>query len=119
MPQRDEMYTGAEDDWLCEGYSAIVKADGSLLAGPLIKETGIIYAELDAANARSARRGLDTVGHYSRPDVFQLSVNTAATSAVAFGPAGQPAANGGNGARAADKPRGAPGRRARATRPAR
>jgi nitrilase len=95
MPQRDELYTGAEDDWLCEGYSTIVKADGSILAGPLIKETGIIYAELDAANARSARRGLDTVGHYSRPDVFHLSVNTAATSAVGFEPAGKLGPNGG------------------------
>ena len=98
MPQRDEMYTGADDDWLCEGYSTIVKADGSLLAGPLIRETGIIYAELDAANARSPRRGLDTVGHYSRPDVFHLSVNTAATTAVGFEPAIPAAAKGGNGA---------------------
>jgi nitrilase len=115
IPQRDELYTGAEDDWLCEGYSAIVKADGEMLAGPLVKETGIIYAELDALNARSARRGLDTVGHYSRPDVFHLSVNTTPTSAVGF----VPAANGGNGASVAEAGRAAPRRRARTTRPAR
>jgi nitrilase len=113
MPQRDEMYTGAEDDWLCEGYSAIVKADGSLLAGPLVRETGIIYAELDAANARSARRGLDTVGHYSRPDVFHLSVNTVATSAVGFGPVNLAAANGGKVEAAATSRRAAPGPRTR------
>jgi nitrilase len=114
MPQRDQLYTDADDDWMCEGYSAIVKADGDLLAGPLIKETGILYAELDAASARSGRRAMDPVGHYSRPDVFHLSVNTAATSIVDFGPPLPAAAKDGNGAVAATRSGRSAQRRARA-----
>ena len=100
MPQRDEMYTDADDDWLCDGYSTIVKADGSILAGPLVKETGILYAELDAADARSQRRAMDPVGHYSRPDVFHLSVNTTANPLVGFVSTPQAAGVAANGAAA-------------------
>jgi nitrilase len=105
LPQRDELYSGADDDWLCEGYSTIVKADGSLLAGPLIRETGILYADLDAASARSGRRSMDPVGHYSRPDVFHLSVNTAAAPLVAFEPSPRTAGAAANGAAAASQRR--------------
>ena len=33
----------------------------------------------------AAKRSLDTVGHYSRPDLFQLHVNTEALRPVEFG----------------------------------
>jgi nitrilase len=46
-----------------------------VLAGPIVKEEGILYAELDAVRARTVRYEFDPVGHYSRPDVFQLSVD--------------------------------------------
>ena len=38
-------------------------------------EEGILYAELDLEYARSVRVEFDAVGHYSRPDVFELSVH--------------------------------------------
>ena len=53
----------------------IVDPTGHVLAGPLIGEPGILYAEIDAGEARLARREFDVVGHYSRPDVFRLDVN--------------------------------------------
>ena len=34
-------------------------------------------AELDIAKVRAARRLFDPVGHYHRPDVFRLAVDTA------------------------------------------
>ena len=73
VPGRD--LWGGEDDWANDGYSAIVDPDGALLAGPLVREEGILYAEVDADHARSERYKFDPVGHYARPDVFRLIVN--------------------------------------------
>jgi nitrilase len=47
-----------------------------------MEEEGILYAELDAATARRARAEFDAVGHYSRPDVFRLSVDERAKPQV-------------------------------------
>jgi hypothetical protein len=55
-----------------------------LLAGPVVKETGILYAQLDTNRARASRKEFDPTGHYSRPDVFSLNVNTTPLSAVRF-----------------------------------
>jgi nitrilase len=74
VPGRQEVW-GGEDDWMCRGGTAIVGPGGDLLAGPLMEEEGILYAELDAATARRSRAEFDPVGHYSRPDVFRLSID--------------------------------------------
>jgi nitrilase len=74
LPNRDEIY-GDDDDWMSRGNSIIVDPHGGVLAGPLIGEPGILYAEIDAEKARVSRREFDVVGHYSRPDVFHLDVN--------------------------------------------
>jgi nitrilase len=78
---RDELY-GGEEDWLAKGNSAIVGPDGEVLAGPLVGEEGIVYAEVDIARARAARRQFDPVGHYARPDVFRLVVDRSPNRAV-------------------------------------
>ncbi len=74
---------GGEEDWANDGHSAIVDPDGALLGGPLVAEEGILYAEVDAAHARAERVKFDPVGHYARPDVFQLSVDERAKPSVA------------------------------------
>jgi nitrilase len=74
VPGRQEVW-GGEDDWMCRGGTAIVGPGGDLLAGPLMEEEGILYTELDAATARRSRAEFDPVGHYSRPDVFRLSID--------------------------------------------
>ena len=83
VPGRDELY-GTDDDWLARGNSCIVGPDGDLLAGPLVGEEGIVTAEIDLARARSARRQFDPVGHYARPDVFQLVVDRRPRPATVF-----------------------------------
>ncbi len=56
------------------GGSAILAPDGSYLAGPLYDEEAILYAQLDPALLLAERQRFDPVGHYSRPDVLQLTV---------------------------------------------
>jgi nitrilase len=56
------------------GGSAIVAPDGSYLAGPLYDEEGVLYAELDPSRLLAERQRFDPVGHYSRPDVLELTV---------------------------------------------
>jgi nitrilase len=80
---RGTLYGGA-DDWMSRGHSAIVAPNGELLAGPVTEREEILYAEVDAARAQAARREFDPVGHYSRPDVFRLSVNTQPQRPVTF-----------------------------------
>jgi nitrilase len=51
-----------------------VNPDGEFIAGPLHKEQGILYAEVDPQQMRGSKWNLDVAGHYARPDVFQLTV---------------------------------------------
>jgi nitrilase len=81
LPGRAVLY-GEEDDWLSRGNSAIIGPDGDIVAGPLIGEDGILYAEIDTTRARLARQQFDPVGHYNRPDIFRLSVDIAPRPAV-------------------------------------
>jgi len=48
---------------------------GEVLAGPLYNEEGIICAQVDLDDIVKARYDMDPAGHYSRPDIFKLSVN--------------------------------------------
>jgi len=60
---------------VCRGGSLVVSPFGQILAGPLYNEEGILYVELDLAEVVRGKLDFDVVGHYSRPDVFQLTVN--------------------------------------------
>jgi nitrilase len=53
-----------------------------VLAGPLFGEEGIVTAELDLSEVARSKFDFDVVGHYARPDVFQLVVNTEPLSTV-------------------------------------
>ena len=50
----------------------IIGPSGAVLAGPLVRAEGILYADLDLDDARARRRMVDPAGHYNRPDVFRL-----------------------------------------------
>jgi len=67
---------------LCRGGSAIISPLGDVLAGPLYDQEGILYAELDLAEVARGKLDFDVVGHYARPDVFQLMVNEQAAPPV-------------------------------------
>jgi nitrilase len=83
LQERATLYPDA-DEWVNSGDSAIIAPGGQLVVGPLHNEEGILYAEIDIERAAMARRTLDVVGHYSRPDIFTLQVNTNAYVPVSF-----------------------------------
>ena len=60
---------------MANGGSCIAAPDGSWLVEPVKDEEGVIIAELDFNKVLEERHNFDPVGHYSRPDVFQLKVN--------------------------------------------
>ncbi|MDT9599938.1 carbon-nitrogen hydrolase family protein [Sphingosinicella rhizophila] len=66
------------------GGSVIVGPLGDVLAGPLFDEPGLLTVEIDRRELVKARYDFDVVGHYSRPDIFSLSVDEAARSSVTF-----------------------------------
>jgi nitrilase len=60
---------------MCRGGSAIISPLGKVLAGPLYEQEGILFADLDLGAISRGKFDFDVVGHYARPDVFQLTVN--------------------------------------------
>ena len=63
------------DDALISGGSVIIGPLGDILAGPLLDQEGLITAKIDLDDLKKARYDLDVVGHYARPDIFELRIN--------------------------------------------
>ncbi|RHW24638.1 carbon-nitrogen hydrolase family protein [Nocardioides immobilis] len=76
---------GLEDDWMSRGLTTIVAPGGKVIGGPVEEVEEILYADLDPAAVQEQRRMFDPVGHYARPDVFTLHVDTRAKNPVVFG----------------------------------
>lgn len=83
VPGKAELYPDP-DEWVNAGDSVVVAPGGKIVAGPLHNELGILYAEVDLERIGPARRSLDVVGHYARPDIFQLQVNAGRLKPVEF-----------------------------------
>jgi nitrilase len=69
---------------LINGGSVIVGPLGEVLAGPMVGGTGLLTAEIDTDELVRARYDFDVVGHYSRPDVFELVVDERVKAGVRF-----------------------------------
>jgi nitrilase len=70
------------DAVLLRGGSAIISPFGKVLAGPNFEGETILTANLDLGELGRSKFDFDVVGHYSRPDVFQLVVNEASMRPV-------------------------------------
>lgn len=70
------------DTVLMRGGSLIVSPLGQILAGPDYMPESILYADIDLGEVVRGKFDFDVVGHYARPDVFQLTVDEAPKLAV-------------------------------------
>jgi predicted amidohydrolase len=77
FPDRERVWPAGNGEWVEPGNSVIVAPSGEMLAGPARHEETILFAEVDLTAVQTARRLFDPVGHYHRPDVFRLAVDTA------------------------------------------
>lgn len=97
VQHRDDLFDGldrvggnAEARELLEAISAeVLNRGGSLIAAPdtrVIAQAGegeeTLFVELDLAEVAEGLANLDTDGHYARPDVFELTVDTKAKDGV-------------------------------------
>lgn len=64
------------------GGSCIVDPFGNLLAGPHTEGEAVLVAEIDLAQIIRGKFDLDVVGHYARPDIFELHVDERAKKPV-------------------------------------
>ena len=85
LPDHDTLYPDP-DEWVNPGDSLVIAPGGEIVAGPMRREEGILYADIDPQRAATARRTLDVVGHYARPDIFTLKVDREPQAAVEFSP---------------------------------
>jgi nitrilase len=88
-PSYAELLQGEPPPVLIRGGSCIVDPLGNVLLSPDFDGPSVRVAELDRRIITSGKYDLDVVGHYARPDVFGLSVNTSAQPPVKFGPVTQ------------------------------
>ena len=59
----------------------IIGPNGSILAGPVREKEETLIADLDLGAVLTGRRHMDPAGHYNRPDIFRLHVDTSARPA--------------------------------------
>jgi nitrilase len=74
----------APETVLMRGGSMIIDPLGRMLAAPVYNEDALLTAELDLSQIAMAQMDFDPVGHYARPDVFSLRVNTAPQRSVSL-----------------------------------
>jgi nitrilase len=82
----DDMFSPIQGDdpdtILIRGGSCIISPMGEVLAGPVYSKEETIYAELDLTDIQRGKFDFDVAGHYARPDVFNLFVNTSQQESV-------------------------------------
>ncbi len=78
FPMKHTMETRREM-W-ANGGSVVVDPTGKIVAGPLVDEEGVIYADIDPALAIQERQNFDISGHYSRFDIFNRPLRSSDTT---------------------------------------
>ena len=63
------------EQFVLNGGSCIIGPNGFYIEEPLWDKESLIFAELDLRETIKEKMNLDVSGHYSRPDVFNFTVN--------------------------------------------
>ncbi len=74
-PHLDKILKNAPDS-LANGGSCIAGPNGEWIVEPVLHKEGLIIQSIDFNRVLEERQNFDPVGHYSRPDVTKLIVNT-------------------------------------------
>ena len=82
VPHRELIVAGGPRV-MANGGSCMASPDGSWLVEPVVSEERLIVATIDHRRVREERQNFDVAGHYSRPDVLQLSVDRRRQSTIA------------------------------------
>lgn len=80
-PYREEIIRNAVDP-ITDGGSCIAGPDGEWVVEPVVGKEGLFTGTIDFNRVLEERQNLDVSGHYSRPDVTQLTVNRERQSTV-------------------------------------
>lgn len=72
------------NELLGNGGSCIAAPDGSWVIEPIEGKEVVVSATINLNEVRKERQNFDPSGHYSRPDVFELNVNTQRQKLVNF-----------------------------------
>ncbi len=82
-PLLDEIKANAPEQ-ITDGGSCLAGPDGKWIIEPVVGKEGVFTAEIDIVQVREERQNFDPMGHYSRPDVTQLTVDRRRQSNVNF-----------------------------------
>jgi nitrilase len=71
-------------EFLSNGGSCLAAPDGTWIIEPIVEQEIVITATINLNEVRKERQNFDPSGHYSRPDVFKLTVNNERQKLVHF-----------------------------------